>query len=283
MLQEPPGREWAAGSALTPHAPTTAPRPSRHPVLDTYVDAFTIPGFLEVLAEAARLRRRLLVGNHNMHSLALQRSDPEFARLYELLDFVFIDGAPVVALARLRGRGVRMEHRLAVLDWIWPLFAHAEAHGLRVVHVGGTAPMLERVREAALAAHPDLQLTLVDGFFDPDDAAQNSAVLDAVAAARPDVLLLGMGMPRQERWLLRNVDALPPCPVVTVGGVLSFVGDDRPTPPRWLGPWGVEWLYRLVTEPTRLWRRYLIEPLPLVPVVAREAVRAAARSRRRRA
>jgi N-acetylglucosaminyldiphosphoundecaprenol N-acetyl-beta-D-mannosaminyltransferase len=57
---------------------------------------------------------------------------------------------------------------------------------------------------------------------------------------------------------------------VTVGGVMGYLGGDRPTPPRWLGRFGLEWLYRLVTEPRRLWRRYLIEPLPLVRPLVRE-------------
>jgi N-acetylglucosaminyldiphosphoundecaprenol N-acetyl-beta-D-mannosaminyltransferase len=281
MLKEPTPAQRHSGSTTADTAPGAIVPPIRYRVLDGYVDAFTVDSFLQVLADGAARRHRLLVGNHNMHSLALQRSDPRFARFYDLLDYVFIDGAPVVGLARLHGRGIRMEHRLAVLDWIWPLFAMAEERGLSVVHVGGAGAMLQRVHDDAVAQHPDLRLTLVDGFFDPADEAQNGAALQAISDAQPDVVLVGMGMPRQEHWLLDNLDALPSCPVVTVGGVLSFIGDDRPTPPRWLGPLGVEWLYRLVTEPTRLWHRYLVEPLPLVPVVAREVLGAVTRSRRR--
>ncbi|WP_298459295.1 WecB/TagA/CpsF family glycosyltransferase [uncultured Cellulomonas sp.] len=280
MLNEGVTGDWAGSAALLSTTRRTA-GPSRHRVLDGYVDAFEVDQFIDMLSGAARRGERALVGNHNMHSLALQRSDARFAMLYEQLDYIFIDGTPVVWLSRLRGPGVRLEHRLAVLDWIWPLFAYAEAHGLSIVHVGGAEPMLGRVRDAALSRHPGLRLTLVDGFFDTEDPVQNQAVVDAISAAKPDVLLVGMGMPRQERWLLANVESMPRCPIVTVGGVLSFIGDDRPTPPRWLGPLGVEWIYRLVTEPTRLWRRYLVEPLPLVPVVALEVLGAVRRSRRR--
>jgi N-acetylglucosaminyldiphosphoundecaprenol N-acetyl-beta-D-mannosaminyltransferase len=281
VLNETVDTHWSEAPALAPAAVTRPRRPARHPVLDGYVDAFSVPGFLDTLTYSAECRERLLVGNHNMHSLALHRTDPEFARFYEQLDFVFIDGAPVVGLARMRGPGVGMEHRLAVLDWIWPLFAHAEANGMSIVHVGGSRAMLDDVRTTVLSRHPGLRLTLIDGYFDAADPGQNAAVLAAVAAADPDVVLVGMGMPRQERWLLHNLDALPHCPVVTVGGVLSFIGADRPTPPRWLGRIGLEWVYRLATEPTRLWHRYLVEPLPLLPVVAREAAGALARSSRR--
>lgn len=244
----------------------------RHRVLDSYVDAFTEGSFLDMVREAVQEQRPVLVANHNLHSLALHDRDPEFQRFYAAADHVFIDGAPVIALARLRGARLSSAHRLAVLDWIWPLFAQAEAEGWHVVHIGGAVPMLDRVRALVEERHPRLNLTLIDGYFDPDDPRENGVVLDAVKQAEPDVLLVGMGMPRQEQWLLRNLPALPPATVITVGGVLSFLGGDRPTPPRWLGPFGAEWLFRLATEPRRLWRRYLLEPLPLVPSVTREVV-----------
>jgi len=101
---------------------------------------------------------------------------------------------------------------------------------------------------------------------DPD---QNHAVLERLRELRPDVLLVGMGMPRQEHWLHNHLGQMPRCVVVTVGGILSFLGEDRPTPPRWLGRLGFEWVFRLATEPRRLWRRYLLEPLVLVPVFMR--------------
>ncbi len=78
-----------------------------------------------------------------------------------------------------------------------------------------------------------------------------------------------MGMPRQEAWVLANLDDLPPTVVITVGGIFGYLADDRPTAPRWMGTLGVEWLFRLVTEPRRLWRRYLVEPLVLIRPILR--------------
>lgn len=247
----------------------TRPLLSRHYFLDSYVDAYTLATLLSDIEAAAVISRPWLIANHNVNSLTLLQRDQTFRDFFEKADRIFLDGVGALLLAKVSGTGLRQENRLAVLDWIWPLCARAEERGWRLVHLGGTGEGLARARRAILDRHPHLELTTVDGFFDVDDEQQVADVLAAVAQARPTVLLVGMGMPRQELWLSRHLADLPPTVVITVGGVLSFLGGERPTPPRWLGKFGIEWLYRVVTEPRRLWRRYLLEPVHLAPAVVR--------------
>ena len=86
---------------------------------------------------------------------------------------------------------------------------------------------------------------------------------------RPDVLLVGMGMPRQERWIARHQHDLPPCVTFPVGAAFDYEAGAVATPPRWTGRFGVEWLYRFATEPRRLFTRYFVEPWSLiVPALA---------------
>lgn len=241
----------------------------RHEFLGTWVDELTVGEFVRQVAAAVGKRQRRLIANHNVNSLVLFQKDRAFRDFYQRADIIFVDGAAVVPLARSLGAGVRMEHRIAVLDWLWPLCAEAERNGWRIVHVGGTAQVLEKAAALIGERHPRLQFFCVDGYFDMADEQANADVVHSIAEFRPDVLLVGMGMPRQEHWLHDNFEALPACVTVTVGGILSFLGEDRPTAPRWIGRVGFEWLFRLVTEPRRLWRRYLLEPFTLVPAVGR--------------
>ena len=250
--------------------PAEVPAPPRWPLLGTWVEGFTVASFLDTVAAALAHGGRTLVANHNVNSLTLYQRDPEFRAFYERADHVFIDGTPVVGLARLTGAPARTEHRIGVLDWIWPLLERAERVGWRVAHLGSDQPVISQARRLVLGRHPGLTLTTLSGYFDADDPAANAEVLRRLREARPAVLLVGMGMPRQERWVLRHLDELPDCVVVTVGGIFGYLGGDRPTAPRWLGPLGLEWAFRLATEPRRLWRRYLVEPFGLVPAVARE-------------
>lgn len=224
--------------------------------------------FLESAAESCR---RTVIANHNLHSLALVRRDDDFKRFYDHADLVLVDGIAVVWIARLLGERVSYEHRNATLDWIWPFLELCSKQGWAVAHVGGTEPALGEARRRIAARLPLLDLHLIDGYFDLEKNSQASLkVLDDLVQIGPAILLVGLGMPLQERWILDHLDLLPPCLVVTVGGLMGYFGQTRSTPPRWLGRIGLEWLYRLADEPKRLSHRYLAEPWSLLPTIARE-------------
>jgi N-acetylglucosaminyldiphosphoundecaprenol N-acetyl-beta-D-mannosaminyltransferase len=247
----------------------------RWPVLDSWVDGFTRDSLLELIRVSVRVPGKTLIANHNVNSLALLERDELFRHFYRDAHHIFIDGAPVVGLAKLSGAPATMANRVAVLDWIWPFFALAEEQGWRVTHLGGRTEIAQRAARRIRRRHPSVSLTCVDGYFDADDPVQNGAIVRTVGASRPHVLLVGMGMPRQELWVHRNLHRLPPCVVLTVGGAFGYLGGDRPTAPRWLGPLWLEWLFRLGTEPRRLWQRYLLEAPVLARPVGRQCVRAA--------
>ncbi len=119
------------------------------------------------------------------------------------------------------------------------------------------------------------------GHFDSaPEGPQNAAVLDSIRAFEPDVLFVGMGMPRQEAWILQNRAALGRCVIFPVGAAFDYEAGAIPTPPRWTGRLGIEWMFRLAAEPRRLCRRYLLEPWSLLGPALGDLL---ARARRRSA
>ena len=247
--------------------------PASWRVLDVSVNDFTEVSLMVRIAMSVRQGRQTLIANHNVNSLALCKRDEIFREFYDHADYVFIDGAPVVGLARLSGSPASMRNRVGVLDWIWSLLDMGEMYGWRIVHLGSTTPVIDRAVHLIRTRHPSLKFTCVPGFFDLSNSLENRSILRVIAEKSPDILLVGMGMPRQEKWVLENLSKLPDCVIITVGGIIGYLGGDRPTAPRWLGGLGAEWLFRLVTEPRRLWRRYLVEPLVLWPRLREEAAR----------
>jgi N-acetylglucosaminyldiphosphoundecaprenol N-acetyl-beta-D-mannosaminyltransferase len=224
-------------------------------------------------AVARRLRRgqSTLVANHNLRSLGLIRHDTELRAFYERAHLVEIDSVPLILWARLMGRPSRRFHRCTYLDWRDEFWTRAIEERWRVFVLGGAEGVAERGAARVRADFPEIALAVRHGHFDAEPgSAENEAVLAEIAAFRPDILLVGMGMPRQEHWTLRNHDHLPPCAIFTVGGAFDYEAGVQTAAPRWLGRIGLEWLFRLATDPRRLFRRYCCEPWGLLGVLARD-------------
>jgi N-acetylglucosaminyldiphosphoundecaprenol N-acetyl-beta-D-mannosaminyltransferase len=224
-----------------------------------------------------KARRKAIVGNHNLHSLYLMRRDPEIRAFYDLCDLIEVDSVPLILWARLVGRSSRRFHRCTYLDWRNDFWNWAQRDGLRVFFVGGEPGVADRAIERIRAEWPQAQVAAHHGYFDArKGAAENQAVVEAVAAFAPDILLVGMGMPRQEAWVYRNFEALPPCVMFTVGGAFDYEAGAQTPAPRWMGPLGIEWLFRLFTNP-RLIGRYTLEPWRLIGPALADLAQAAFR------
>lgn len=228
------------------------------------VDLLTQEDLTLSISHAVSTNRRLVVANHNLHSLYLAKQLPEFRRFFgECADLVHADGMSLVILGRSCRKPIRRNHRTTYLDWILPLLDTAEANGWRVFYLGGTESNTENVRRYMSLAFPDLTFSTHHGYLDHPDVTK--AAIDRVNKFQPDLLFLGMGMPRQELWLSEHWEAVAAKVALTAGGCFDYLTGVQAAPPRWTGRLGLEWLSRLVHNPKRLWRRYLIEPWALLP------------------
>lgn len=118
------------------------------------------------------------------------------------------------------------------------------------------------------AQWPGLQIEGRHGYFNKAvRSLDNLDVLTEIAQYQPDLLMVGMGMPVQEEWIVENLAHLPISTVVACGALMDYVAGVVPTAPRWLGPVGLEWAFRLTAEPRRLARRYLVEPWSILQLV----------------
>jgi N-acetylglucosaminyldiphosphoundecaprenol N-acetyl-beta-D-mannosaminyltransferase len=169
---------------------------------------------------------------------------------------------PLVALGRLYGYPLQREQRVTNADWTYPLMELAAGHGWRVFNVGSPKGVAEKGAAELRKLYPALQLEVSDGYFDARrDSAENEALVQRINAYKPDLLMVGMGMPRQEFWTQENYARLEAHVILSSNGAaFDYIAGAVPTPPRWAGRMGVEWLFRLVNEPRRLFTRYLVEP-----------------------
>jgi N-acetylglucosaminyldiphosphoundecaprenol N-acetyl-beta-D-mannosaminyltransferase len=246
--------------------------PCRFSLLGAEVDRITPAYVMDFVDRKVAAKERAIVANHNLHSLYLFQKRPDMRAFYNKADLIEIDSTPMIAWARLMGHPVSRAHRCTYLDFREDFWAQAQAKNWRVYHVGGEAAHNDASKAAILARYPKVHLDLHTGFFDMK-GADNEALLADLKAKRPDVLLVGMGMPRQETWILANLERLPDCVILPVGAAFDYEAGVMYTPPRWTGQLGIEWLVRFFHEPKRLFERYFIEPWWLIPQALRDVWR----------
>ena len=234
-------------------------------VLGVRVDDVSVPGLLDQIEDAVVQHRRLLVVNANAHLVSLARTRPWLRTLFERADIAFCDGAGVqFAVKLLTGQ---LPHRHTPPQWIDAMAARLQPHGASIYWLGGQP---EIVAKAAAVFRDRTGTRLAGyhhGFFDHQaNSADNQRIIDDINRARPDVLLLNLGMPRQEAWLSDNWEKLDVSVAITAGALVDHVAGRVKRPPGWVASFGLEWAVRLAVEPRRLWRRYL---LGLPPFAAR--------------
>ena len=243
-------------------------RAGRIDVLGVGVDLLTVA---ELHAEIARLVRdgRLgLVLNVNAHCLNLCYEDSALRDSLNGADVVFCDGAGVMLAARMLGG--RIPARITYAAWIWRLANFAAAEGFSLYFLGARPGVAQEAARRLRERYPGLRIVGVrHGYFDHSaGSAENEAVLEEINAAAPDILLVGLGMPLQEIWLTQNRQGLDAGVALSGGAVFDYVSRRVRRGPRILTERGFEWLARLLNEPRRLWRRYLLgNPLFLFRVL----------------
>ena len=241
---------------------------SRVNVLGVGVDPVTIGELHAGIKRLVESGERGTVLNVNANCLNLLYGDAALRGFFERADLVFCDGAGVRLAARLLGES--LPERITYADWAWRLAAFAETEGLSLFLLGAAPGVAERAAQRLRTLHPGLHITGVEhGYFDHNPGStENEAVLQRVNAAKPDILIVGLGMPLQECWLMQNRKALDANVALTGGAIFDYVSGGLRRGPPLLTHNGFEWLARLVVEPRRLWRRYLIgNPLFLLRVL----------------
>jgi N-acetylglucosaminyldiphosphoundecaprenol N-acetyl-beta-D-mannosaminyltransferase len=221
------------------------------------VDAVTSGEALDAIEALVAAGRGGLVVTPNVHHVVIAERSPEFRAAYASADLSLADGVPIVLASRLLGP--RLPEKISGSDLLGPLLERAGARGWRVYFLGAAPGIAE---EAARRARERWGVAVagVDApFFGGPDDAEARAAAARVGKARAHLLLLAFGAPKQETFAHRYRAALGPAVAMGVGVSFDYLaGRDRRAPP-WVSRNGLEWLWRLVREPRRLWRRYLVE------------------------
>jgi N-acetylglucosaminyldiphosphoundecaprenol N-acetyl-beta-D-mannosaminyltransferase len=238
-------------------------------VLGIGIDALTTDETVERAAAVVEERGYAQHVCVNAAKVVAIRRDPELHAIVERCEIVSADGQSVVWASRLLGRP--LPERVNGTELMFSLFGVAEERGWSVYVLGATSEVLDRALAQIRADHPRLEIAGArDGYF-PDEEA--GAVADAIAAAKPDLLFVAISSPKKERFLGEHGRALGVPFVMGVGGSIDIVAGVTRRAPEWMRRAGLEWLFRLLQEPRRLGRRYLVTNAQFMGLLARELAR----------
>lgn len=241
-------------------------------VLGISVTRLTLSALIERVLALSHAGEVAIVMYANVHVLNIAYTDPDLRRIMNAADVVYCDGSGVVLGARLLGH--RLPSRMTGADWIHPLCARCAAEGLSLYLLGSRPGVAERAAQKLITLYPGLHIAGTHHGHFHDKPGTTEVAIASANAARTDILLVGMGTPLQEKWIVAHRAELNVPVVWAVGALFDFVAGVQPRGPRWMLDHGLEWLYRLVSNPRRLWRRYLIgNPLFLLRVLKQRITR----------
>jgi N-acetylglucosaminyldiphosphoundecaprenol N-acetyl-beta-D-mannosaminyltransferase len=241
--------------------------PSRS-VLGMRVDATSYARATETVLRWARHGEARYVCVATVHMVMEAHDHPEFQQLVNAADLVTPDGMPLVWALRLLG--VREASRVYGPD-LTPLICAAAARaGVPVGFYGGSRDALDRMIATLSRQFPGLRVAYHHSPpFRPLDEAERAAEVQAIRTSGAKILFVGLGCPKQERWMAEHRDQLD-CVMLGVGAAFDFLSGQKAMAPDWIQSLGLEWAFRLACEPRRLWKRYLYHNPRYLVLLARQ-------------
>jgi N-acetylglucosaminyldiphosphoundecaprenol N-acetyl-beta-D-mannosaminyltransferase len=254
-------------SADAPRKPTSRSEIPSRSILGTRIDCTCYAEAVEQVAGLAESGGGI-VCVASVHGVMEAYDDPEFQAIMNGADLVTSDGVPLVWALKLLG--LPQASRVYGPTLTPELCGYAAQAGIPVGFYGGGDDVLARLQRTLMRRFPDLQIRFAFAPpFRPLSSEEDAALVSSIEDSGARILFVGLGCPKQERFMVAHRESLS-CALVGVGAAFDFIAGVKSQAPAWMQRNGLEWLYRLATEPRRLWRRYLYNNPRFVWAFARQ-------------
>jgi N-acetylglucosaminyldiphosphoundecaprenol N-acetyl-beta-D-mannosaminyltransferase len=240
-------------------------------VIGSPITALPCDAQVEVMLEWAQEHASKSVCVANTHMLIEAHSNPEFMRVLRGADLVTPDGMPLVWMMKLLG--ARNQNRVAGMDIFLALCQEASHRNLSVFFVGSQTEILNRIQTHLEQDFPDLCIAGMEPLpFRPITPQEDDNLIRKIHASGASLVLVSLGCPKQEVWMSRHKGQLKGV-MIGLGGVFPVYAGIQKRAPQWAREYGLEWLYRLLQEPKRLWKRYQSTIPPFIYLAIRQLIK----------
>ena len=237
-------------------------------VIGSPVTALTFDAQIKIILEWASSHASKIVCVANVHMLTEAYWHPELSDVLKNADLVTPDGMPVVWMMRLMG--ARTQNRVAGMDILLSLGQLAPLQNVGIFFLGSEATILEKIRTKLEHQFPELRIAGMEPLpFRPLTPAEDDAIIQKIHASGASLVLVSLGCPKQEYWMNLHKGKIQAV-MIGLGGVFPVFAGIHKRAPLWIREAGLEWLYRLIQEPRRLWSRYLKTNPPFIWLALRQ-------------
>ncbi|KAF3883999.1 WecB/TagA/CpsF family glycosyltransferase [Tolypothrix bouteillei VB521301] len=228
-------------------------------ILNSSFDPVTIQETVNWAIRFIQEEKRGYICTVNVAILMMMENNKRLAKIINKAVLIVADGQPIIWTSRWLS--APLPSRVAGIDLIYELAAVAEQRQLGIYLLGGTTDVIADAAAKLQSKHPRLKISFDNGYFSSQQAAGRA---EAIRQSGASILFVGMGVPRQEYFLEEHWENLGVNLAIGVGGSFDVIAGRKKRAPLWVQEVGLEWLYRLLQEPRRLWRRYLFTNLQFI-------------------
>lgn len=234
---------------------------NRVTLLGVSIDNITWNETLQAINSLVAQRKPAFIVTPNVDHIVRLQHDHDFNIIYANAALVLADGMPLLWGSRFLGQPIK--EKISGSDLVPKISELAANRGYRLFLLGGREGAASGAAKVLQDRHPGIQIA---GCYCPPfgfehDAVENHKIIELIKAAQPDILLVGLGSPKQEKWIARHYQEIRVPVCIGIGVTFEFIAGMVKRAPAWMQRSGLEWLWRLMMEPKRLWRRYLIQDM----------------------
>lgn len=240
---------------------------NRVPLLNTYVNNLTMMGTIERIEEFIATKNSAFVVPINVDVVMKIEQDAELRRIVDAADLVLVDGQPLIWISKLNRQPI--QEKVSGSDLIPKLCERAEEKGYSVFLLGGENHVAQEAGRRLKVQFPNLQLK---GVYSPPmgfetDSEELTHIDQMLSAAAPDILIVCLGCPKQEKWVGAHYHICGATVSICAGATVDFLAGHIKRAPKWMSDHGLEWLYRFFQEPKRLFKRYFVEDVKILKLI----------------
>jgi N-acetylglucosaminyldiphosphoundecaprenol N-acetyl-beta-D-mannosaminyltransferase len=246
-------------------------------ILGVQVSSITNEHLLDAFTARIQNKQKTQVCITPVNSVLAATQNPQVLAIYNKSEFVLCDGMPIKWAAGFLNTPI--VERITGLDLLPNLVAHCAKHDFTIFLLGASPGVGEQLKQTILAKYPQCKVVgvYVPPFMKVFTEEENKKMIDAINAVSPDVLLVSLTAPKQDIWIAENMDKVNASVQVGIGGAFEVMAGLAKRAPKWMHAAGLEWFYRFIQEPKRLFRRYFIEAPLFIPLIIKQKLKGSKR------